>query len=164
MNELLNSEEASKFLRVNKNTLSVWRCVKRYDLPYVRIGAKIFYKITDLEKFIESRTVHGGKEKNEDIPEANTIMLRPIEDLELTVRSTNCLKGENIHYIGDLVQCSEQELLRIPNFGEKSLNEIKTILIARGLSLNLKIDNWEFHKNKLLDVSAYFPYIEKNNE
>lgn len=70
------------------------------------------------------------------------ILLRPIEDLELTVRSTNCLKAENIIYVGDLVQRSEVELLKTPNLGKKSLTEIKTVLASYGLSLGTYLDNW----------------------
>ncbi len=70
------------------------------------------------------------------------IMLRPIDDLELTVRSTNCLKGEHIYYIGDLVQRSEADLLKTPNLGKKSLNEIKSVLASRGLSLGMSLENW----------------------
>ena len=71
------------------------------------------------------------------------LMLRPIEDLELTVRSTNCLKGEDIYYIGDLVQRSEIDLLKTPNLGRKSLNEIKNMLSSRGLSLGMTVENQE---------------------
>lgn len=70
------------------------------------------------------------------------VLLKPVDDLELTVRSANCLKAENIHYIGDLVQRSETELLKTPNLGRKSLNEIKEVLSQRGLALGTKIDNW----------------------
>ncbi len=70
------------------------------------------------------------------------ILLRPVDELELTVRSANCLKAENIHYIGDLIQRSEAELLKTPNLGRKSLNEIKEVLSKRGLGLGTKIDNW----------------------
>jgi DNA-directed RNA polymerase subunit alpha len=70
------------------------------------------------------------------------ILLKPVDDLELTVRSANCLKAENIHYIGDLVQRSETELLKTPNLGRKSLNEIKEVLSQRGLALGTKLDNW----------------------
>ena len=70
------------------------------------------------------------------------IMLRPVDELELTVRSANCLKAENIHYIGDLVTRMESDLLRTPNLGKKSLNEIKEVLLSRGLSLGLILDNW----------------------
>ncbi len=70
------------------------------------------------------------------------ILLRPVDELELTVRSANCLKAENIYYIGDLIQRSETELLKTPNLGRKSLNEIKEVLAARGLTLGMKLDNW----------------------
>ena len=70
------------------------------------------------------------------------ILLRPVDELELTVRSANCLKAENINYIGDLVQRTEVELLRTPNLGKKSLTEIKEVLESRGLSLGMRIENW----------------------
>ena len=70
------------------------------------------------------------------------VLLRPIDDLELTVRSANCLKAENIYYIGDLIQRTEQELLKTPNLGRKSLNEIKEVLAAHGLTLGMKLENW----------------------
>ena len=70
------------------------------------------------------------------------VLLRPIDDLELTVRSANCLKAENIYYIGDLIQRTETELLKTPNLGRKSLNEIKEVLASRGLSLGMKLENW----------------------
>ena len=68
-------------------------------------------------------------------PQVDPILLRPVDDLELTVRSANCLKAENIYYIGDLIQRTETELLKTPNLGRKSLNEIKEVLASRGLSL-----------------------------
>jgi DNA-directed RNA polymerase subunit alpha len=70
------------------------------------------------------------------------ILLRPVDELELTVRSANCLKAENIHYIGDLVQRTEVELLRTPNLGKKSLTEIKEVLESHGLSLGMRLENW----------------------
>jgi len=70
------------------------------------------------------------------------ILLRPVDELELTVRSANCLKAENIYYIGDLIQRTENELLKTPNLGRKSLNEIKEVLAARGLTLGMKLENW----------------------
>lgn len=70
------------------------------------------------------------------------ILLRPIDDLELTVRSANCLKAENIYYIGDLIQRTEVELLKTPNLGKKSLTEIKDVLATKGLSLGMRLDNW----------------------
>ncbi len=70
------------------------------------------------------------------------ILMQSIDDLELTVRSANCLKAENIYYIGDLVQRTEGDLLKTPNLGKKSLNEIKDVLAQRGLSLGMNIDSW----------------------
>ena len=75
-------------------------------------------------------------------PKINPVLLRPVDDLELTVRSANCLKAESIFYIGDLVQRSENELLRTPNLGRKSLNEIIEVLNNEGLDLGMKVDNW----------------------
>ncbi|GAB4211972.1 MAG: DNA-directed RNA polymerase subunit alpha [Rhodoferax sp.] len=70
------------------------------------------------------------------------VLLRPVDELELTVRSANCLKAENIYYIGDLIQRTENELLKTPNLGRKSLNEIKEVLASRGLTLGMKLDSW----------------------
>ncbi|MGE4482819.1 DNA-directed RNA polymerase subunit alpha [Acidocella sp.] len=72
----------------------------------------------------------------------NPNLLRKVDELELSVRSANCLKNDNIVYIGDLVQKSEQEMLRTPNFGRKSLNEIKEVLTAMGLSLGMTVPDW----------------------
>jgi DNA-directed RNA polymerase subunit alpha len=74
--------------------------------------------------------------------EIDPVLLRPVDDLELTVRSANCLKAENIYYIGDLIQRTEVELLKTPNLGKKSLTEIKDILASRGLSLGMRLENW----------------------
>lgn len=78
----------------------------------------------------------------EEEPEVDPTLLRPVDDLELTVRSANCLKTENIHYIGDLIQRTEVELLKTPNLGKKSLTEIKDVLASRGLSLGMRLENW----------------------
>ncbi|NLY16112.1 MAG: DNA-directed RNA polymerase subunit alpha [Gammaproteobacteria bacterium] len=80
------------------------------------------------------------EDKVED--EVDPILLRPVDDLELTVRSANCLKAESIYYIGDLIQRTEVELLKTPNLGKKSLTEIKDVLAQRGLSLGMRLDNW----------------------
>ena len=82
------------------------------------------------------------EEEEEEIPPVDPIMLRPVDELELTVRSANCLKVEKIYNIGDLVTRKESDLLKTPNLGRKSLNEIKDVLAARGLSLGLELDNW----------------------
>ena len=75
-------------------------------------------------------------------PQIDPILLQPVDDLELTVRSANCLKAENIYYIGDLIQRTENELLKTPNLGRKSLNEIKEVLASKGLTLGMKLENW----------------------
>ena len=80
-----------------------------------------------------------AEEKEEEV---DPILLRPVDDLELTVRSANCLKAENIYYIGDLIRRTEVELLKTPNLGKKSLTEIKDVLASRGLSLGMRLENW----------------------
>lgn len=94
-----------------------------------------------LEAFVELRDISEPEQKEEK-PEFDPILLRPVDDLELTVRSANCLKAEAIHYIGDLVQRTEVELLKTPNLGKKSLTEIKDVLASRGLSLGMRLENW----------------------
>ena len=74
--------------------------------------------------------------------EVDPILLRPVDDLELTVRSANCLKAESIFYIGDLIQRTEHDLLKTPNLGKKSLTEIKDVLASRGLSLGMRLEKW----------------------
>ncbi len=81
-------------------------------------------------------------EPDEAEPEIDPILVRPVDDLELTVRSANCLKAEKIYYIGDLIQRTEVELLRTPNLGKKSLTEIKDVLGTHGLSLGMRLENW----------------------
>lgn len=85
------------------------------------------------------------------------ILLRPVDDLELTVRSANCLKAENIYYIGDLIQRTEVELLKTPNLGKKSLTEIKDVLASHGLSLGMRLEGWppaELHRPQDKATSA----------
>jgi len=82
------------------------------------------------------------KEPEQQEDKIDPILLRPVDDLELTVRSANCLKAENIYYIGDLIQRTEVELLKTPNLGKKSLTEIKDVLASKGLSLGLRLENW----------------------
>jgi DNA-directed RNA polymerase subunit alpha len=88
--------------------------------------------------------LQGKEEAEPESPEADIdpILLRPVDDLELTVRSANCLKAESIYFIGDLIQRTEVELLKTPNLGKKSLTEIKDVLASRGLSLGMRLENW----------------------
>ena len=95
----------------------------------------VFASLEGAEKALEA----GGSASAQQF---DPILLRPVDDLELTVRSANCLKAENIYYIGDLIQRSETELLKTPNLGRKSLNEIKEVLAARGLTLGMKLESW----------------------
>jgi len=94
-----------------------------------------------LSSFVELKTQQEVQEEEEKV-EFDPILLRPIDDLELTVRSANCLKAEHIYYIGDLIQRTEVELLKTPNLGKKSLTEIKDVLASHGLSLGMRLENW----------------------
>lgn len=90
-------------------------------------------------------------------PEFDPLLLRPVDDLELTVRSANCLKAENIFYIGDLILRTENDLLKTPNLGKKSLTEIKDVLATKGLSLGMRLENWP-------PESLVREHIEENEE
>lgn len=91
--------------------------------------------------FVELQSEQGAVEEKAE-PQMDPMLLRPVDDLELTVRSANCLKAENIFYIGDLIQRTENELLKTPNLGKKSLTEIKDVLAQHELSLGMKLENW----------------------
>ena len=82
------------------------------------------------------------QEAKKDQNDFDPLLMRSIEELELTVRSTNCLKAESIFLIGDLIQRSEFDLLKTPNLGKKSLNEIKDVLASKGFALGTTVDNW----------------------
>jgi DNA-directed RNA polymerase subunit alpha len=109
----------------------------------VRASAKIL-----VEQLAVFAQLEGGELAAFDAPaqrggsQFDPILLRPVDELELTVRSANCLKAENIYYIGDLIQRTENELLKTPNLGRKSLNEIKEVLASRGLTLGMRLENW----------------------
>jgi DNA-directed RNA polymerase subunit alpha len=94
-----------------------------------------------LAPFVDLKSSPIAKELSEQ-QAVNPIFTRPVDDLELTVRSANCLKAESIFFIGDLVQRSENDLLKTPNLGKKSLTEIKNVLATHGLSLGMRLDNW----------------------
>jgi DNA-directed RNA polymerase subunit alpha len=95
-----------------------------------------------LSVFVNLEAQEEAQPKMMKEPEIDPILLRPVDDLELTVRSANCLKAESIYYIGDLIQRTEVELLKTPNLGKKSLTEIKDVLASRGLSLGMRLENW----------------------
>jgi len=106
----------------------------------VRQSARIL--VEQLSVFAALEGVTEVQHAQRQTTDVDPILLRPVDDLELTVRSANCLKAENIYYIGDLIQRTENELLKTPNLGRKSLNEIKEVLAARGLTLGMKLENW----------------------
>jgi DNA-directed RNA polymerase subunit alpha len=106
----------------------------------IRQSARIL--VDQLSVFAALEGTEATAETPSRAPQIDPILLRPVDDLELTVRSANCLKAENIYYIGDLIQRTENELLKTPNLGRKSLNEIKEVLASRGLTLGMKLENW----------------------
>lgn len=105
----------------------------------IRISATIIQR--QLNAFVNMR-LEESRLDSKARSQFDPILLRPVDDLELTVRSANCLKAENIYFIGDLVQKTENELLKTPNLGKKSLTEIKDVLATRSLSLGMKLENW----------------------
>ena len=105
----------------------------------VRRAATLLHE--QIATFVDLKEPSASELKNAS-SHINPVLLRPVDDLELTVRSANCLKAEDIYYIGDLVQKTETELLKTPNLGKKSLTEIKTVLAERGLSLGMRVENW----------------------
>lgn len=105
----------------------------------IRTAARILMEQLSVFADLEGTALPVEHQKSVQV---DPLLLRPVDDLELTVRSANCLKAENIYYIGDLIQRTENELLKTPNLGRKSLNEIKEVLAARGLTLGMKLENW----------------------
>jgi len=105
----------------------------------IRTAATVLQK--QLAAFVNLQSIEEADAQDEE-DEIDPILLRPVDDLELTVRSANCLKAENIYYIGDLIQRTEVELLKTPNLGKKSLTEIKDVLASHGLSLGARLENW----------------------
>lgn len=109
----------------------------------IRSSARILVEQLAVFAQLEGDEIAGLVDKQErNTAQFDPILLRPVDELELTVRSANCLKAENIYYIGDLIQRTETELLKTPNLGRKSLNEIKEVLASRGLSLGARLESW----------------------
>jgi DNA-directed RNA polymerase subunit alpha len=106
----------------------------------VRYAARIM--VEQLSVFSDLTGTPAQADDPKRASQVDPVLLRPVDDLELTVRSANCLKAENIYYIGDLIQRSETELLKTPNLGRKSLNEIKEVLAMRGLTLGMRLESW----------------------
>lgn len=112
--------------------------IDAYDA--IRTAASILQY--QLSAFAEVHEDHGKDKEEGKGNELSPILSKLVDDLELTVRAANCLKAENIHYIGQLVQRAEPDLLKTPNLGRKSLNEIKNVLISHGLTLGMRVENW----------------------
>jgi DNA-directed RNA polymerase subunit alpha len=108
----------------------------------IRASAKILVEQLAVFAQLEGSEIAAFSEPQQNNTQFDPILLRPVDELELTVRSANCLKAENIYYIGDLIQRTETELLKTPNLGRKSLNEIKEVLASRGLTLGARLENW----------------------
>jgi DNA-directed RNA polymerase subunit alpha len=108
----------------------------------IRASAKILVEQLAVFAQLEGSEIAAFDQPAQRQTQFDPILLRPVDELELTVRSANCLKAENIYYIGDLIQRTETELLKTPNLGRKSLNEIKEVLASRGLTLGMKLENW----------------------
>jgi DNA-directed RNA polymerase subunit alpha len=110
--------------------------------PEEAVKSAVKVLVDQLSVFVDLSTIDQAEPEKEEEVEVDPILLRSIDDLELTVRSANCLKAESICYIGDLIQRTEVELLKTPNLGKKSLTEIRSVLAARGLSLGMRLENW----------------------
>ena len=108
----------------------------------IRASAKILVEQLAVFAQLEGSEIAAFDQPAQRASSFDPILLRPVDELELTVRSANCLKAENIYYIGDLIQRTETELLKTPNLGRKSLNEIKEVLASRGLTLGARLENW----------------------
>jgi hypothetical protein len=126
------TEEMYKYLAIETNGVVEPEQAVRYAASVLVEQLSVF---ADLQGTDQPATERSS-------PQVDPILLRPVDDLELTVRSANCLKAENIYYIGDLIQRTETELLKTPNLGRKSLNEIKEVLASKGLTLGMKLENW----------------------
>jgi len=130
--DLHNGTENLSLLIQTKGSINICKSIK--------IAMTYFCK--QLSVFLDLNSPVISLKDDEIAPEINPILLKPVEDLELTVRSSNCLKMQNIRLLGDLVQYQESELMYIPNLGRKSLDELKSVLMEYGLSLGTKIENW----------------------
>ncbi len=113
----------------------------------IAYAAKILKEHMDIFINFDEKAVEPEPEEEEETPQFNENLYRSVSELELSVRSINCLQNAKIETIGDLVQKSEQEMLKTKNFGRKSLNEIKTILSTMGLTLGMKLENFDPQNN-----------------
>jgi ribosomal protein L17 len=140
VNYTVTNARVGQMTDYDKLTLEVWTNAAVSPVDAVALAAKILKdQLTIFINFEEEEepSIHESSEEP-----LNDNLFRSVEELELSVRSANCLQNANIHLIGELVQKTEAEMLKTKNFGRKSLKEIKEILTDMGLSLGMKIDNW----------------------
>lgn len=143
VNYVVTHARVGQITDYDKLTLEVWTDGSVTPEDAVAFAAKILREqISAFMNFVEEPEIEAVEEPEEEKPEINENIYRTVEELELSVRSANCLKNANIHLIGDLVQKTEAEMLKTKNFGRKSLNEIKEILAGMGLSFGMKLENW----------------------
>jgi DNA-directed RNA polymerase subunit alpha len=146
VNYVVSNARVGQITDYDKLTLEVWTDGSVTPEDAVAYAAKILKE--QMQPFIsfEEEPEPLETELRDDEEKLNSNLFRPVSELELSVRSANCLKNANITYIGELVQKTEAEMLKTKNFGRKSLNEIKGILEEMGLSLGLKLDNFPLPK------------------
>jgi DNA-directed RNA polymerase subunit alpha len=150
VNYTVTNARVGQITDYDKLTLEVWTDGSLNPEEATAHAAKILKDqlsifITFEEEEEETETYHPVDEEKEGV---NENLMRSVDELELSVRSANCLKHANIKLIGDLVQKTEAEILATKNFGRKSLNEIKDILAEMGLTLGMKLDNWPPNKSE----------------
>ncbi len=142
VNYTVNSARVGQRTDYDALAVEVWTDKSLKPDEAVALGSKILKDQLEIFVTFDESIEPSEEEQKSSTPTLNENLFRPVEDLELSVRSANCLKNANIRYIGELVVRSEAEMLKTKNFGRKSLNEIKEILIEMGLGLGLKIDGW----------------------
>jgi len=146
VNYVVTTARVGQITDYDKLTLEVWTDGSVSPEDAVAYAAKILKEQTQPFIHFQEEPEPLESEQQEDEEKLNTNLFRPVSELELSVRSANCLKNASITYIGELVQKTEAEMLKTKNFGRKSLNEIKGILEEMGLSLGMKLDNFPLPK------------------
>jgi len=142
VNYIVTNARVGQITDYDKLTLEVWTDGSVKPEDSIAYSAKILKEQLNVFINFDEEPEPEVTEEDREPVAFNENLLRPVEELEFSVRSANCLKKANIHYIGELVQKTESEMLKTKNFGRKSLNEIKDILAEMGLGLGVKVDNW----------------------
>ncbi len=142
VNYVVNAARVAQRTDYDALTLEVWTDGSLKPEEAVALGSKILKEQLQIFLTFDENMEPVAEEEDTRSPSFNENLFRSVDDLELSVRSANCLKNANIRYIGELVSKTEAEMLKTKNFGRKSLNEIKEILSNMGLSLGMKVDGW----------------------